>query len=498
MACVPFFPGLLIQQMPIPNDNITSVPESTVRPSWATAGLLIFFVVAAAFASYMVYVTAKQWATNRGSNTITTSMIDNQIDTSNNIVVNESKTNKENESKLMETEVSDTTVSGTSDGLRTTILLMGIDKRQGMEQERAFRTDTMILITIDPVGKKVGMLSIPRDLWVNIPGFEARDRINTANFKGDAYRLPGGGPELAIETIAANLGIQADNYIRINFTAFETLVDEIDGIEINVPQAIDDPRYPDCCTGYDPLYIPQGVRHMDGSLALKYARTRATYGGDFDRAARQQQVLLAVRDKILTMKMLPKLVARAPKLYSTLSGSYDTDLTLEKIVGLMDLVREIDSDNIQSIVINGDYLLNEFTTSEGAQVVLLDSQAFRKVREQMFYKPAPYIQSTIDTNILALDELATIEIQNGSARGGIANMTSEYLKEQGFSVISVGNADQFDYQNTIIYDYSGSYYTTRWLAEHFNVQPTHIIDISDRSSSADVRIIIGRDFVLPS
>ena len=484
--------------MPKPNDNKTSIPESTVLPAWATAGLLIFFVVAAAFASYMVYVTAKQWATNRSINTTTTRMINGQVDTSDNMAIQDSKTNKQNESKLMETETSSATTSGTTDGIRSTILLMGIDKRQGMDQERAFRTDTMMLITIDPVGKRLGMLSIPRDLWVIIPGYESRDRINTANFKGDAFRLPGGGPALAMETIAANLGIQVDNYIRINFTAFEALIDEIDGIEIDVPQTIDDPRYPDCCTGYDPLYIPQGVRHMDGSLTLKYARTRATYGGDFDRAARQQQVLLAVRDKILNMKMITKLVARAPKLYSTLSGSYDTDLTLENIVDIMGLVREIDSDNIQSVVINGDYLMNEFTTSEGAQVVLLDSRAFRKLREQMFYKPAPYIQSTIDTNILALDEVATIEIQNGSASDGIANMASEYLKEQGFSVVSVGNADQFDYQNTIIYDYSGSYYTTRWLAEHFNVQPTHIIDMSDPNSPVDVRIIIGRDFVLPS
>jgi len=482
--------------MPTSNDNKTSTPESTVLPAWATAGLLIFFIVAAAFASYMVYVTAKQWSTNRSSTTSRTT--NNEINPSDNMTMKESEIKKENVTKLVETEVSDTTIPESSNGLRTTILLMGIDKRQGMEQERAFRTDTMMLITIDPVGNNLGMLSIPRDLWVNIPGFESRDRINTANFKGDAFRIPGGGPSLAMETIAVNLGIQVDNYIRINFTAFESLINEIDGIEVNVPQAIEDPRYPDCCTGYDPLYIPEGVTHMDGSLALKYARTRATYGGDFDRAARQQQVLLAVRDKILTMKMLPKLIARAPKLYSTLSGGYDTDLTLENIVDLMGLVREIDSENIQSAVINGDYLMNEFTTSEGAQVVLLDSQAFRKLREQMFYKPAPYIQSTIDINILAHDEIATIEIQNGSARDGIANMTSEYLEEQGFSVVSVGNADQFDYENTIIYDYSGSYYTTRWLAEHFNVQPTHIIDIVDPNSPVDVRIIIGRDFAIPS
>ncbi|HCU80679.1 MAG: hypothetical protein CL789_02970 [Chloroflexi bacterium] len=479
-------------------NNKPSSTQSNVLPAWATAGLLIFFVVAAAFASYMVYVTAKQWATNRDSSTTTTRTIDNNIDTSTNAPIKDSETNNEKENKLSKTEVDATSELSTSDGLRTTILLMGIDKRQGMEQERAFRTDTMMLITIDTVGKKLGMLSVPRDLWVNIPGFESRDRINTANFKGDAFRLPGGGPNLAMKTIAANLGIQVDNYIRINFTAFETLIDEINGIDIDVPQDIDDQRYPDCCDGYDPLFISRGVTHMDGVLALKYARTRATYGGDFDRAARQQQVMLAVRDKILSMKMMPQLIARAPKLYSTLSGSYDTDLTLEQIVDLIGLVSEIDRDSIDSAVINGDYLMNEFTTSEGAQVVLLDSQAFRKLREQMFYKPAPYIKSTVDTNILALDEVATIEIQNGSARDGIANMTSEYLTEQGFSIVNVGNADKFNYQNTIIYDYSGSYYTTRWLAENFKVQPTHIIDISDPNSPVDVRIIIGQDFALPS
>ena len=472
--------------------------QSNLLPAWGTAGLLIFFVVAAAFASYMVYVTAKQWATNRDSSTTITRTIDNNIDTLTKVPSKDSEANAENETELVESDADVTSEVNTSDGLRTTILLMGIDKREGMEQERAFRTDTMMLITIDTVGKKLGMLSIPRDLWVNIPGFEARDRINTANFKGDAFRLPGGGPNLAMETIAVNLGIQVDNYIRINFTAFETLIDEINGIDVDVPQDIDDPRYPDCCDGYDPLYISRGVTHMDGTLALKYARTRATYGGDFDRAARQQQVLIAVRDKILSMKMLPQLASRAPKLYSTLSDSYDTDLTLEQLVDLIGLVNDIDRDSIDSAVINADYLMNEFTTSEGAQVVLLDSQAFRKLREQMFYKPAPYTKSTIDTNILALDEIATIEIQNGSARDGIANMTSEYLTEQGFSVVSVGNADQFNYQNTIIYDYSGSYYTTRWLAEHFKVQPTHIIDISDPNSPVDVRIIIGQDFVLPS
>ncbi len=489
--------------MTIPtNNNKNSQEGSSILPGWVTAGLLVFFVLTAVFASYMIFVTAKQWGTNRTDKetNITTSFLENSIQTDDESISSLDESNTSLTEKEIQSIPDKKSVNYVPDGLRTTILVMGVDKREGMETERAFRTDTMMLITIDLLGKKVGLLSIPRDLWVKIPGFESKDRINTANFKGDAYRLPGGGPALAAETIAVNLGIQIDNYIRLNFTAFEFLIDEIGGIEINVPTEIDDQKYPDCCSGYDPLFIPQGVQQMDGDLALKYSRTRSTYGGDFDRAARQQQVLLAVREKVLDMKMIPTLIAKAPKLYSTLSDSYDTDMKLEQIIDIIQLSAEINSDDIQTAVINGDYLMNEFTTSEGAQVVLLDSQAFRQLREQMFYKPAPYTNTKIDidTNLLAIEESANIDIQNGSTTSGLANSMADYLKEQGFAVESVGNADKFDYENTIIYDYSGNYYTTRWLSEKFKVQPSHIIDINDPNSPVDIRIILGSDFIIPS
>ena len=479
-----------------PNGTRNPQEDSPGLPNWAVAALLVFFVAAAAFASYMVYATVKEWTANRGS-----------ADGSDLISGHPAALTSVSPTEKAADDSQTTTPSGSAEivgavvpvvtSLRTTVLLMGIDQRTGMEDEPAFRTDTMMLVTVDPAGNTAGMLSIPRDLWVTIPGFEGRDRINTANFKGDAFRLPGGGPALAMDTVAANLGIQVDHYVRINFTTFETLIDEIGGIEIDVLQTIDDPRYPDCCDGYDPFYISAGRRQMDGSTALKYARTRATFGADFDRAARQQQVLLAVRDKVLSLEMLPTLIARAPKLYSALSGSYDTDLNLEEMVDLISLAKKIEREDIQSDVIDADYIMNEFTTAQGAQVVLLDARAFRPLREQMFYNPAPQPQSTIDPAALAVDEEATIEVQNGSARAGIAQSTADYLGENSFNVVSIGNADQFNYQATIIYDYAGRYYTTRWLAEHFDVLPARIIDMSDPNSPVDVRIIIGQDFALP-
>jgi hypothetical protein len=163
----------------------------------------------------------------------------------------------------------------------------------------------------------------------------------------------------------------------------------------------------------------------------------------------------------------------------------------------MSLAKKIEREDIESTVIDGDYIMNEFTTADGAQVVLLDARAFRSLREQMFYNPAPLPQSTMDPTGLAIEETATIQVQNGSARAGIAQATADYLGENGFNVISVGNADKFNYQATIIYDYAGRYYTTRWMAERFRVEPGRIIDMSDPSSPVDVRIIIGQDFTLP-
>ncbi|MDA1217789.1 MAG: LCP family protein, partial [Chloroflexi bacterium] len=348
---------------------------------------------------------------------------------------------------------------------RVTVLVMGIDQRAGLELDTAYRTDTMMLVTLDPLGKRAGMLSIPRDLYVQIPGFAGRDRINTANFKGDAQKLPGGGPALAMETVTANLGIATDYYLRINFTAFEAFIDELGGIELDVPVALDDPTYPDCCYGYDPFYIAAGRQLLDGKTALKYARTRKTNGGDFDRATRQQQVLLAVRDKLFDLNFMPQLLLRAPALYSMLSGSLDTNLSLDQLVGLALLAQSIERKNIQSAVIDGKYILKEFVTADGKQVVALDEQGFRELRTEMFYTPGPEPSATLDVERQAAEENASIEVLNGAAQAGIAQKTADYLLKNGFNVVSVGNADRYNYDTTIIYDYTGRYYTTRWLSE---------------------------------
>ncbi|MEM7798053.1 MAG: LCP family protein [Chloroflexota bacterium] len=190
---------------------------------------------------------------------------------------------------------------------RVTILLMGIDRRCG--ESGPVRTDSLMLLTVDPVGKTAGILSLPRDLWVEIPGFGV-ERINQAHFYGEGFEYPGGGPALAVDTVETTLGININYYAAVNFEAFTQMVDTLDGITIDVPQTIDDPDYPDECYGFDPFYLEAGTHTLNGENALKYARTRTTQGGDIDRAGRQQQVILAARDQAISQ--IPELITRAP------------------------------------------------------------------------------------------------------------------------------------------------------------------------------------------
>ena len=215
---------------------------------------------------------------------------------------------------------------------RVNILVLGIDQREGMTDPA--RTDTMLLFTLDRQTNTAGMLSINRDLWVKIPGGQREAKINTAHFLGEVERVPGGGPALAMQTVQAALDVPVQYYIRLNFSAFEQLIDLIGGIDLNVGETIDDPDYPDAGFGYEPFHIDAGWQHLDGPTALKYARTRATAGSDLDRVKRQQQVILAVRDKLLKEKRLPQLVTQIGSLLTVYSGSIQTNLTPGQIAGV--------------------------------------------------------------------------------------------------------------------------------------------------------------------
>ncbi|MCS6846708.1 MAG: LCP family protein [Anaerolineae bacterium] len=267
---------------------------------------------------------------------------------------------------------------------RVNILLLGIDQRAG-DSERAYRTDTMIVFTLDPVTMEAGILSIPRDVWVPIPGnFDQPNyRINQANFLGDAFDYPGGGIALARKTVENFLGIPIHFVVRINFTAFESFIDRIGGITIDVPEPIYDPEYPTEDYGVEVFSLPAGLQTMDGATALKYARTRHSRNGDFDRARRQQQVILAVREKLKNPQTLALLIAGAPDMLRELSSSIKTDMTLDQMQQLAVLAQKIERDKIKSEVLDQRY--TEFaTTPDGSQVIIPVRARIAELRERFF------------------------------------------------------------------------------------------------------------------
>ncbi len=249
---------------------------------------------------------------------------------------------------------------------RYTIILAGLDRRQDQNDEPV-RTDSLMLVSIDPVSKRIGVLSIPRDLWVQIPDQEERDRINRAYFLGEVRR-PGDGPRLLQQTVSWNFGMRVHNYVLVDFQALIDVVDLLGGIEVAIDYVINDQLSPDLNYGYDPFYLPPGRHQLDGYNALRFARTRHG-NNDVQRAERQQQVLYGIRDRVLSIDFL-QLIRQTPAFLATVSAHLQTGLDLQQIIQLAYFAREIDFDSITMRVMDFSYL-QEYVTEAYQQQVLI-------------------------------------------------------------------------------------------------------------------------------
>jgi LCP family protein required for cell wall assembly len=258
---------------------------------------------------------------------------------------------------------------------------MGLDRRPG-ETGLAFRTDTMMIVSLDPATNQIGILSIPRDLYVEVPGYSQLQRVNTPMVLGE-LRQPDFGPQLAMQTVQYNLGIRIHDFVAADFQAFISFIDAIGGIEIDIPYPISDPLYPNMYFGYDPFYIRAGRQTLNGDTALKYARTR--HGdNDFQRAQRQQLVVYAVRDRLLNGgTVLPQLIVQSPSLWAAFQDNIYTGLTLDQIIQLGLYIKDIPAENIRTGVINQAYTVN-YTTSDGAQVLVPDRARIGSLMVEVF------------------------------------------------------------------------------------------------------------------
>ena len=381
---------------------------------------------------------------------------------------------------------------------RVNVLFMGLDYRDWEAGSDASRTDTMILFTIDPKTKTAGMLSIPRDLWVHIPGFK-HGKINTAYYLGEVYDYPGGGPALAMETVEHLLGVPIDYYAQVDFITFIHLIDELGGVKITTEEPIKlyPLDYPDF-TSFTTQILEPGTHTLPGNYALAYARSRSTEGGDFDRASRQQQLIIALRNQFKHPAIITKVVNNGADIYARLSEGIHTNLTFQQAMQLGVLALDLDmSEDVKSGIISPD-MLYAGKSPDGLDILIAIPDEIRQLRDEVFGNSAgavAMIDTSKSTYELAMEENPVIGIYNGTYEEGLATATAEYFSDLGFNVAETGNAGDI-YTNTTVYIYAGTPQTAAYLNEIMNLGTNRVRVRYDPDVTVDVVIMLGSDWAL--
>lgn len=223
-----------------------------------------------------------------------------------------------------------------------TVLLLGSDARPG--ETSIPRTDTLILVRVEPAQGRIALLSLPRDLWVEIPGY-GQNRLNTAYVWGEYYDGFGGGIELARRTASELLGLPIDYVALINFEGFSGLIDSIGGITVEVERELYDPQFPTMDNRTREAYFAPGYQHMDGATALVYSRIRHP-DNDFMRIQRQQQVLIAIAMQLRLRGDRVNLLS-ADQLSGALVGYVQTTMPKEQLLSLIWAMRNLDPAKVE-------------------------------------------------------------------------------------------------------------------------------------------------------
>jgi len=259
------------------------------------------------------------------------------------------------------------------------ILVLGDDSHHNYA---IWRTDSIMVIAIDRENGQVGIISIPRDLYVDIPDY-GMERVNVADYIGEVREYPGGGPALASRVISETLGIPTQHYVRVHLGGLSTLVDALGGVTVD----LDCPLYEyefhkNKVTGeYDRSLwtLPAGKVLLDGANAKKFATYRYATS-DFSRSSRQQQIIWALRNRALEVNLIPKI----PELWSALGELYSTDLTLVDVIRLAQFGMELDSSNVHSLSLNMEVLTNHVNEAGASLLIVGDRELLEKKKEMLF------------------------------------------------------------------------------------------------------------------
>jgi len=340
---------------------------------------------------------------------------------------------------------------------RVNILLLGMG---GKGHDGAYLTDTIMLASLDIKTKKISLLSIPRDLSIPVEGSSDWTKINNINAFAEAKEAGSGG--LAISQATSDiLEIPIDYYIRADFDGFTNIINKIGGLDVYVENTLNDYGYPadgqednpDYNARYEHLRIEKGWQKMDGTLALKFARSRhgtGSEGSDFARARRQQLILQATKDKLLKTGVLLNPFT-INDIITELKNHLDTNLQPWEIVKLWSMFKDVKKENIITKVIDNsaDGLLYQTINEKGAYVLLPKNGDFSEIKylAQNIFAEAPTDKKE---NVVA--ERPTLEILNGTWINGLGNRAAIDLEKYGFRVIRIGNSSRQNFEKSIIYD----------------------------------------------
>ncbi len=351
----------------------------------------------------------------------------------------------------------DKALSGEDDD-RINILLLGIG---GAGHEGPELTDTMIFASYRPSTNDVGMISVPRDLTVNIPNHGYR-KINAVNALAE-MNSAGSGEEATANTMETILGQNVDYTIKVDFRGFEEIIDDVGGVDVYVENSFTDTTYPidDAEGNVTTVSFTQGWTQMDGETALTFARSRHGdngEGSDFARAARQQKILLALKDRALSLNVLLN-PAKLNRIISTVRENVHTSMSIWEMMRLAQYIPTIDKNAIVMHVLDtapGSPLYS--TMINGAYVILPrheDWSDLKLIAKNIFDATVAGTSQVAALPDKPKDEDGVrVEIQNGTTTTGLAARTAELLESSGFTVTVVSNAADRDYQKTVIYDYT--------------------------------------------
>jgi cell envelope-related function transcriptional attenuator common domain len=387
---------------------------------------------------------------------------------------------------------------------RINVLLIGMG---GKNHDGGYLADTIMLVSIKPSTKQVSMISIPRDMAVKVSDGYWR-KINSINATAEAKQTGSGGPAMTAY-LSDLLGTPITYYVRADFQGFVNIVDELGGVTVNVEHTLDDYSYPilgeednpNYYSRYQHLHVDAGLQKMDGSLALKFARSRHGVGGegsDFARARRQQLILQAVKDNLLSANTLLK-PAMLVRISNQLKEHVDTNISVTDMIALWDDYKSVEKSNIINKVLdNGaDGLLVNTTGADGAYLLMPRTGNYDEIKsftQNIFgTAPAPKVE------VKPLSKSVNLQIVNGTWVTGLASKIGSTLDAYNFTTTK-SNGSERNITKSAIYDlsYGKNEAAIKALTDLTGAtlsydSPTWLTNLKNSTSTPDLVLILGTD-----